>query len=387
VGCDSKHGRGGVHSPPCDGDPEQPERHREEDGREHRGHTGDEAEPADPARQDRVASPDRDRDGEDERSHRRSRRHRQQVGRIARSVDEPAVDLVVVRIVAHRLDAVGDRDPGHRDRDVDRSAHEHDRREERPVLGRRLLAFTDPLADRSHEPDQCEQGQSGQDPADVHVRAIARIAVVRSHLGRRRRARPVEQRTRMALARGSQHVTTAFDLPRLSSLSWPDDPRYQDALKALPDRERRILEMRFVEEKTPATYQELEDLLGAIRALMRKVAEQNPPSRHKTRFWRRRGASRPRWRRRPRVLAGSLTALGLSRRKRRPSIAERRPDHGATLGPFDYPAEPGPEGGVGVREPRRPKLPGLSGAAALAIPDSVERAPGVTAPIDPFRIN
>ena len=35
----------------------------------------------------------------------------------------------------------------------------------------------------------------------------------------------------------------------------------------------------------------------------------------------------------------------------------------------DNPDEPEPEGGLGVREPRRPKPPGWSGAVALPIPD------------------
>ena len=170
-------------------------------------------------------------------------------------------------------------------------------------------------------------------------------------------------------------------------MSLLDDPRYQEALNALPDWERRVVEQRFVEDRTPETSQELEDLLDAIRTLMRKVGEQNPP-RRKTGLWRRRGAPGTRRRRRPRVLAGALTALRLSRRKRRSTPpADLSPVRGGRRF-FDPPEWPEPEGGVGVREPRRPKPPGLSGAAALALPDSDEPpSPGVTSPRDPFRLN
>ncbi len=78
--------------------------------------------------------------------------------------------------------------------------------------------------------------------------------------------------------------------------------------------------------------------------------------------------------RRPRVFAGALTALRLPRRRRRPardSSGDRLSASGV-LAPSDYPDEPEAEGGVGVREPRWPKPSGLSGAAALSIPDSDE---------------
>lgn len=83
----------------------------------------------------------------------------------------------------------------------------------------------------------------------------------------------------------------------------------------------------------------------------------------------------PRRRRRPRLFAGALTGL-LLRRKRRPagdSPGDRYSASGS-LAPFDFPDEPDSEGGVGVREPRRPKPSGLSGAEALPLPDSDEGA-------------
>ncbi len=79
----------------------------------------------------------------------------------------------------------------------------------------------------------------------------------------------------------------------------------------------------------------------------------------------------PRRKRRLRVFAGALTALRLPRRRRR----QGRDPSGDRLSasgvhaPSDYPDEPETEGGVGVREPRWPKPSGLSGAAALSIPD------------------
>ena len=65
---------------------------------------------------------------------------------IARRVDDPAVHAVVIGVVAHRPDPVGDRDPGHRYGDVDRSADEHDRREKCSLLGGCVLAFAHALA-------------------------------------------------------------------------------------------------------------------------------------------------------------------------------------------------------------------------------------------------
>ena len=49
-------------------------------------------------------------------------------------------------------------------------------------------------------------------------------------------------------------------------------------------------------------------------------------------------------------------------------------DAGRVSDRLDSPDEPEADGGVGVREPPRPKLPGLSGAAALPRPDSDEDA-------------
>ena len=74
--------------------------------------------------------------------------------------------------------------------------------------------------------------------------------------------------------------------------------------------------------------------------------------------------------RRPRVIAGALTALRLPRRRRRPvGDSPRHYPFAFSLGPSDAPDEPEAEGGVGVREPRRPKPSGHSGATALPIPD------------------
>ena len=42
--------------------------------------------------------------------------------------------------------------------------------------------------------------------------------------------------------------------------------------------------------------------------------------------------------------------------------------------PFDHPEEPESEGGLGVREPRRPAPSGLSDVTALPQPDSDEDA-------------
>jgi hypothetical protein len=60
-----------------------------------------------------------------------------------------------------------------------------------------------------------------------------------------------------------------------------------------------------------------------------------------------------------------------TRRPQAPVVAEGT---GALLEAHDDPDEPEAEGGVGVREPRRPVPPGLSGAAALPVPDSAEDA-------------
>jgi len=183
-------------------------------------------------------------------------------------------------------------------------------------------------------------------------------------------------------------------------VSFLDDPKYQGALKALSDQERLVLELYWgMQLEGQKTFEEVADLLGvapaevpelARRALYRMAAAFRDDSRstRKARFWRRRGAPGPRRRRRSRVLAGALAALRLSRRKRPPAIPVDRPAARRTLRFFDPPEEPEPEGGVGVREPRRPKLPGLSGAAALALPHSDEPLPlGVTGPIDPFLLN
>jgi len=72
-----------------------------------------------------------------------------------------------------------------------------------------------------------------------------------------------------------------------------------------------------------------------------------------------------------RALAGALTALRLPRRKQLATRGDCPPDDGG-LSPFDFPDAPEAEGGVGVREPRRPKPSGLNDAAALPAVDPEE---------------
>jgi hypothetical protein len=97
-----------------------------------------------------------------------------------------------------------------------------------------------------------------------------------------------------------------------------------DVVRALPVEEREVIELRYgLRDGTPRTLEEVEQAFGVTRERIRQIE---------------------------RDTLAKLAALD--------------PDF------FDDPDEPEPEGGVGVREPRRPTPPGTSGAAALPLPDS-----------------
>ena len=134
-------------------------------------------------------------------------------------------------------------------------------------------------------------------------------------------------------------------------------------VRALPVQERQVMEFRYgLLGGEPHTREEVARVFGVTRERIRQI-EEDTVTRLEALEQDPAGPRRlPRWRRRSRRLARALTALRLPRLKRRPSV------RGAGL-LFDYPDEPEPEGGAGVREPRRPKLPGSSGAAALPLPE------------------
>ena len=87
-------------------------------------------------------------------------------------MNDAAVDLVLVRVVAHRLDAGRDADQADAGRDEGGAADRHDRGQERAAGRIRLLGDGDPLAYARHEPDQTEEAEAGEKPADVDVRAV-----------------------------------------------------------------------------------------------------------------------------------------------------------------------------------------------------------------------
>jgi sigma-70-like protein len=128
-------------------------------------------------------------------------------------------------------------------------------------------------------------------------------------------------------------------------------------------QERQVMEFRYgLLGGEPHTLEEVERAFGVTRERIRQI-EHDTLTKLEALEQDAAGPRRlPRWRRRPRRLARALTALRLPRLKRRPAV------HGGRL-LFDYPDEPEPEDGAGVREPRRPKLPSSSGAAALPLPE------------------
>jgi hypothetical protein len=101
--------------------------------------------------------------------------------------------------------------------------------------------------------------------------------------------------------------------------------------RALTDEERQVIELRYgLYDGQPRTLEEVEQAFGLTRERIREIENQ--------------------------------TLLKLQ-------ALEGKPAPVADASSADYPDEPDPEGGLGVREPRRPRPSGLSGSEALPLPD------------------
>ena len=131
--------------------------------------------------------------------------------------------------------------------------------------------------------------------------------------------------------------------------------------RVLSDEERRVVELRFgLYDGQPRT---LEEVAAAFELTRERIREIESQTLRKLRDLALEEEPHP--------VAEPPTALSLPRP--RPSLWELEARFSEFLGrairPDDHPDEPEAEGGLGVREPRRPRPSGLSGSEGLPIPE------------------